>query len=195
MRFTRGEWDITLDCLQGRMPLPGGVLLGIGSAPGGIKDALAFYWQCPETRVFAVNDAIPAWPHQLEFAGSLHGRYLVEQAPKQARLPWLVARRIAPRPLGVSTSRRRGVQLMFSRVTPGISSSGMLPVLLGLALEVEAIVLAGVRLTGSHADYIPDWRSAHASGLLDRVFTATDLTGLPLGELLRPAWQPYGEAA
>lgn len=168
----------------GSFPARAGLLLGLGSAPGWLPAGLAFAYAHPDCLAMAVNDAIADWPLPLDFAGSYHAAMLAEMRPGNKDLPWLACRARAGLPApswGVAEAPHHGVTLRLEISGLPIASSGILPVLVGKALHVGAVVLAGVELTGQHGEkYLDIWRRAKAAGLLVDVYT---VSGGPLRDL------------
>ena len=170
--MTCGVHETTLRAVGGQ-PTTGGVLLGIGSAPGCVEEAAWFLSEEPGVRVCAINDAISAWPGDLEFAASGHAQFLSETAGHGRERSWLAERsaRCGSVPQWVvSTQEAEGVNLIIENQFP-LASSAMLMVLLGLHLGCERIVLAGVALSrpGYRESFLHLWRGAARDGLLDRV--------------------------
>ncbi len=155
------------------MPAPGGILLAVGAAPGGTCEAAAYRRAHPDVRVCACNAAIVGWPCDLEFAVSLHARFLGVVAPAGFDAPWLTSRERAgfDAPGCVASSRAEaGVDMVLTSNGP-VGGSGMLMVLLGHYLGCERIVLAGVALSkpGYMDAFFNRWRMARTAGLLDNV--------------------------
>jgi hypothetical protein len=174
----------------GSIPARAELLLGLGSAPGWLDAGLDFACAHPDSLFMAVNDAIADWPLHLDFAGSYHAAMLAEMRPGRKPLPWLACRKGANFPTPdwvVAEAPHHGVTLRLEISGLPIASSGILPVLVGKALHIKAVVLAGVELSGSYGErYLEVWRKAAAQGLLEGVYT---LSGGPLRDLgLLPLW-------
>jgi len=168
----------------GSLPARAGLLLGLGSAPGWLEDGRAFAAEHPDCPVMAVNDCIAEWPGRLDFAGSYHAAMLAEMRPGNKSLPWIACRARAgfSAPAWVvSEAPHSGVNLLLEISGLSIASSGILPVLVGKALGIRAVVLAGVELSGGHGErYLDVWRKAAAKGLFEDVYT---ISGGPLRDL------------
>lgn len=192
-----------LAAFRGAEPLPGGIVLGIGCAPGAVAAGREVLAAIPRARVMAVNDAIGSqgssgvdraetWPCDLEFAGSAHGGHLAG---------WLEGRGLdgLNRPAHVVSlfeDHVDSVTILLRELNFSPGSSGMLPVLLGnFVLKAAAVVLCGVALRDRYARYLKAWREARGLGLLGNVYSATPSALLDEG-LARP-WtaNPAAEAA
>jgi hypothetical protein len=167
-----GSYDVRLDADRGQ-PAPGGILLAVGAAPGGIEEAAGYLRTHPQARVCACNAAIVRWPLAMEFAASAHARFLALDTPDGHAGPWLDCRArhgLAAPERVVSTRSEVGVDMVMHCAFP-LASSAMLMVLLGRMLRCERVVLAGVDLSapGYRAAFFDRWRIALRDGLLDTV--------------------------
>lgn len=141
------------------------VLLVLGSAPGGVEEAGAF-WIRHVCDVAAVNDAIGAWPGPLKIAASLHPEILAE------RLSRRVVRDVRTAVVSSAAGPEVNVVLSSDRA---VGSSAMLAVLAGKVMGYPRIVLAGVRLErGIDRPYRGMWSADRIAGTLDNVETLAD---------------------
>lgn len=171
------------------LPGPGGILLGLGRAPGGVRDAEPLFRARPDCRVMAINDRIGSpcpdrtatWPHRLDFAASVHGLELPGWLENRA------AQGLNPPDAVFSVGKGPADCInFFLKANFPIGSSGFLPVVVGLFfLRVEAVVLSGMIFTGVYARYLKSWRIARANGLLERVYSLTP-GALTAEKLVRP---------
>lgn len=145
------------------------VLLCIGSAPGGIEQALAFL-EDTACDVAACNDAIAMYPGSLLIAASLHEGLLpgwVKIRKYRKSRPCVVAN--DPLPDGVEG----GLDAVV-RLDRACGSSGMYLALIGKALGYERIVLAGIQIEREGEDAYRDiWRAAKKKGALEGVESLT----------------------
>lgn len=142
------------------------VLLVLGSAPGGVEEAKAF-WIRHVSDVAAVNDAIGMWPGPLKLAASLHPEILAD------RLSRRMVRDVRPRVVS-SADISPAVDVVLSS-DRAVGSSAMLAVLAGKVMGYPRIVLAGVRLErGIDRPYRSMWSADKAAGTLDGVETLAE---------------------
>lgn len=160
--------------VEGELPTPiNGVLLVVGSAPGGIEAAEAF---AKETKcdVAAVNGAIAKYPGSLFLAVSAH----------EDLLPgWVQARKykksrpcvIANDPLSEGAAGSLDVVVRLNRAC---ASSAVYAALIGRAMGYQRVVLAGVELSreGERKAYEGILTAAKKKGALEGV------------ESLSPGW-------
>lgn len=165
--------NYTLD-IEGELPKPiNGVLLVVGSAPGGVEAAEAF---AKETKcdVAAVNGAITKYPGSLFLAVSAHEDLLpgwVKARKNKKARPCVIAN--DPLPEGTPD----GLDVVV-RLDRACASSAIYAALIGKAMGYQRVVLAGVELNrdGERKAYEGILTAAKKKGALEGV------------ESLSPGW-------
>ena len=156
-----------------RLPGPGRVVLGLGSAPGVLDLVCPLLARQPGCFVCAMNDRIGSrtphvrtWPGRLDAALSLHGEvlpvWLENRLAQGFDAPGMV--------MSVGKGSAKVIHLFADTNFP-IGSSGMMPVLVGLATQARAVIVAGVSLSGPYREgYARQWRKAYSDGILGNVY-------------------------